>query len=412
MRVNDKYEPLFKPKTRVTILTGGRASGKSYVAPLAILNQVLEDNKVTCLFSRFTMIAASDSIIPEFNSRISELNQEGYFRSAHNNIYCTNGNKILFRGLKTSSGNQTAKLKSIEGLNIFVLDEAEEWDTEEDYDIIEGSIREKDTINWILIIMNPSHINHWIYRRFFKPNNIPQEFTGIKNGIQFIHTTYLDNLDNLSDDYLKMIEETKQSNIQKYNHLYRGHWIDENQNALWRMKWIDSQRVYNKPHTMKRIVVSVDPAISKNINSDETGIVTVGIDPYGKGYVLSDKSGIYSPQEWAKKAVDEYNRWEADAIVAEKNQGGDMVKFTLQSIQANVPVRLVHASKGKILRAEPVSSLYEEGKVSHVGHFPECEDEMVTYTGEPGEKSPNRLDALVHGLTEVMLTRKEARRLT
>jgi len=158
---------------------------------------------------------------------------------------------------------------------------------------------------------------------------------------------------------------------------------------------------------MKRIIVSVDPAISKNINSDETGIIVCGQGRDGRGYVFSDKSGIYSPKEWADIAVREYRRWNADAIVAEKNQGGDMVKFTLQSIEANIPVKLVHASRGKMVRAEPVSSLYEEGKISHVGYFPECEDELITYTGQPGEKSPNRLDALVHGFTELMLVRHE-----
>lgn len=381
------------------------------MAPIAITNQILKDNKSTCLFSRYTMAAAEDSIIPEFNTRIEELDRSKHFRAVKNNIYCENGNKILFRGLKTSSGNQTAKLKSIEGLNIFVLDEGEEWDSEDDFDTINGSIREKDTINWILIILNPSHINHWIYRRFFKPNGIPQEFNGIRNGIQFIHTTYLDNRENLSKDYLNMIARTKELSLQKYNHLYLGHWIDENHNALWRMRWIDENRVYREPANLKRVVVSVDPAISKNINSDETGIITVAKAENDRGYVLSDKSGIYSPQEWAQKAVDEFNRWKADAIVAEKNQGGDMVKYTLRTVDGTVPVKLVHASRGKILRAEPISSLYEEGKISHVGHFSDCEDEMITYTGEPGEKSPNRLDALVHGFTEIMLERKQVKRL-
>lgn len=398
IQINSKYAPLFNPTTRITILTGGRGSGKSHVAPIAISNQISKDTKNTCLFSRYTMSAAEDSIIPEFSARINDLAYSEYFRSIKNNIYCTNGNKILFRGLKTSSGNQTAKLKSIEGLNIFVLDEGEEWNDEKSFDTIDGSIREKNTINWILIILNPCHVSHWIYQRFFKPNNIPHEFNGIVDGVEYIHTTYLDNLDNLSDDYLSMIEKTRITNISKYRHLYLGHWQDQAEGALWKQKLIDNLRVYQAPKIAK-IVVSVDPAVTSKMESDKTGIVVVGKGHDGRGYVLEDKSGIYTPAEWARMTVNLYSKWDADTIVAEKNQGGDMVKHTIKTADANAPVKLVHASKGKILRAEPISSLYEDGMFSHVGDFPQLEYEMTTYTGEIGEVSPNSLDAMVHGAT-------------
>lgn len=395
---NRKYKSLFNPTTRITIVTGGRGSGKSHVAPLAIANQIAKSDKSTCLFSRYTMSAAEDSIIPEFNSRIQELDYTQYFRSVKSNIYCTNGNKILFRGLKTSSGNQTAKLKSIEGLNIFVLDEGEEWTDEKSFDTIDGSIREKNVINWILIILNPCHVSHWIYQRFFKPFRIPEEFNGIRNDIEYIHTTYLDNIENLSEDYLNMINKTKQRNLAKYKHLYLGHWQDTKDGALWKQKLIDNLRVYDIVE-LSKIIVSIDPAITAKIDSDETGIIVVGKGKDGRGYLLEDKSGIYTPAEWAQISVNLYTKWKADVIVAEKNQGGDMVKHTIKTVSENVPVKLVHASKGKILRAEPISSLYEDGKMSHIGVYPELEEEMTTYTGAPGDKSPNRLDSLVHGFT-------------
>jgi predicted phage terminase large subunit-like protein len=344
------------------------------------------------------MSAAEDSIIPEFNARIQDLDYNKYFRAVKNNIYCSNGNKILFRGLKTSSGNQTAKLKSIEGLNIFVLDEGEEWTDEKSFDTIDGSIREKDVINWILMILNPCHVSHWIYQRFFKPHNIPNEFSGVVDGVQFIHTTYLDNIDNLSEDYLAMIEKLKQTNYQKYKNLYLGHWQDTKEGALWKQKLIDNLRVYSVPE-MAKVVISVDPAVTAKIDSDDTGIVVVGKGVDGRGYVLEDDSGKYTPAEWAKKVVDLYQKWNADCIVAEKNQGGDMVKHTIKTASEYAPVKLVHASKGKILRAEPISSLYEDGIFSHVGTFSKLEYEMTTYTGEVGEVSPNSLDAMVHGAT-------------
>jgi predicted phage terminase large subunit-like protein len=406
IEINSKYKPLFNPQTRITILTGGRGSGKSHVAPIAISNQISEPTKNTCLFSRYTMSAAEDSIIPEFNARIEDLEYSQYFRSVKNNIYCSNGNKILFRGLKTSSGNQTAKLKSIEGLNIFVLDEGEEWNDEKSFDTIDGSIREKGTINWILIILNPCHVSHWIYQRFFRPNNIPIEFNGVVDGVQYIHTTYLDNLENLSEDYLNMIEKTKHKNLLKYKNLYLGHWQSEKQGALWKQSLIDLHRVYEIPELVK-IAVSVDPATTSKIDSDDTGILVVGKGKDNRGYVLEDKSGKYTPREWAQLSVNLYNKWNANIIVAEKNQGGDMVKHTIKTADENVPVKLVHASKGKILRAEPISSLYEDGVFSHVGTFQQLEYEMTTYTGELGEVSPNSLDAMVHGATYLFPIRSD-----
>jgi PBSX family phage terminase large subunit len=400
IKLNNKYKPLFNPTTRIILLTGGRGSGKSYVAPIAITKQVTKKAKMTCLYARYTMEAAHDSIIPEFNQRIEELGYTQYFTPIKNNLYCRNGNKILFRGLKTSSGNQTAKLKSIQGLNIFVMDEGEEWIDEGAFDTLEGSIREKGVINLIIIMLNPCHVSHWIYKRFFKPNNIPNEFNGIIDDVQYIHTTYLDNLGNLSIPYLEMIEKVKQRNIKKYNNLFLGHWNSGADGALWDMKLIDQYRIYEIPK-LKEIIVSVDPAVSKNANSDDTGIVVVGKGFDNRGYVLEENSGKYSPAEWANETVKLYHKWNANWIIGEKNQGGDMVKHTIKTASENVPIKLVHASKGKILRAEPISAMYEEGKMSHVGVFPKLEEEMTTYTGAIGEISPNLLDAQVHGFTHL-----------
>ena len=402
IQINRKYEPLFNPSTRVTILTGGRGSGKSHVAPIAVSDKIADETPNTCLFSRYTMAAAEDSIIPEFNNRIQDLEYSKYFRSVKNNIYCSNGNKILFRGLKTSSGNQTAKLKSIEGLNIFVLDEGEEWTDEKSFDTIDGSIREKDVINWILIILNPCHVSHWIYQRFFKPHGLKNEFSGIVDGVEYIHTTYLDNLDNLSDDYLRMIEKLKKTNYQKYKHLYLGHWQETKEGALWKQKIIDNLRIYKRPE-LARVVVSVDPAVTSKIDSDETGIVVVGKGTDGRGYILEDESGKYTPAEWAKKSVSLFIKWNADCIVAEKNQGGDMVRHTLHTEDETLPVRLVHASRGKMARAEPVSALYEQNRVKHVRGLNDLEDQMVQWEPLGSIGSPDRLDALVWAITDLSL---------
>ena len=155
------------------------------------------------------------------------------------------------------------------------------------------------------------------------------------------------------------------------------------------------------------MIVSLDPAVSTNEGSDLTGLVIAGIGRDQHGYILDDRSGRYQPHEWAQQAIQAYREYRADRVVAEINQGGQMVEATLRTIDSTVAYKGVHASRGKTTRAEPVSSLYEQKKVHHVGAFPELEDEMTSFTsdfdrGRAGF-SPDRVDALVWALTELML---------
>jgi predicted phage terminase large subunit-like protein len=179
--------------------------------------------------------------------------------------------------------------------------------------------------------------------------------------------------------------------------------LEDIEGALWSTTVIEACRVpKDHPLDLNRIVVAIDPAISVGENSDSTGIIIAGIGFDGHGYVIEDITGKYSPTEWAMRAVAAYKRHKADRIVAEANQGGAMVESTLRAVDANVPVKLVHASRGKVTRAEPISALYEQFRVHHVGGFPELEDEMTSF--EPGSpNSPDRMDALVWALTELMI---------
>jgi predicted phage terminase large subunit-like protein len=156
-----------------------------------------------------------------------------------------------------------------------------------------------------------------------------------------------------------------------------------------------------------RVVVAVDPAISSHEGSDETGIVVCGRDERGHGYVIEDLSGKYEPAQWARSAINAYFRHPADRIVAEVNRGGDMVENTLRTIDPNVSYTAVHASRGKYIRAEPVASLYEQGRIHHVRVFAELEDQMTAFVPDLERAkmgSPDRVDALVWGLTELMVT--------
>lgn len=179
--------------------------------------------------------------------------------------------------------------------------------------------------------------------------------------------------------------------------------------ALWQRAWFDRDRVAAAP-PLRRIVVAIDPAVSNNEGSDETGIIVAGKDAAGHAYVLEDCSGRYAPEAWAKVAVDAYRRHRADRVVAEVNNGGAMVENTLRVVDPNVPYKALHASRGKAIRAEPISAVYEKARAHHVGAFPELEDQMSAFSSDFDRSragySPDRVDAAVWALSELMLTQQ------
>jgi phage terminase large subunit-like protein len=189
--------------------------------------------------------------------------------------------------------------------------------------------------------------------------------------------------------------------------------IEERADALWRRDQIEACRVAAAPE-LSRIIVAVDPPAASGEGADACGIVAAGIDRERTGYVLCDATAErLTPARWAKRVVDLYHRLEADRIVAEVNQGGDMVEAIIRQQDAAVPVEKVWANRGKLLRAEPVAALYEQGRVRHVGAFPALEDEMCDFSlgGLSSGRSPDRLDALVWALSALMLTREGSPRV-
>jgi predicted phage terminase large subunit-like protein len=337
------------------------------------------------------MVSAFISIIPEFIEKIELLNKEEDFEITQNEIVNKlTGSKILFKGIRTSQGTATASLKSISGVTTFLLDEAEELVDETVFDRIDLSIRSKDKPNRVILVMNPSYKSHWIYKRWIaKP----------KTDCTYIHTTYLHNRQNLSKSFLDAAERTKSENLHRYNHLFLGEWLDDAEGMLWNREIINRSRIPSAPELVRKIV-AIDPAITANIGSDETGIVVLGKDERGRIYVLEDLSGKYSPNEWSSLASSAVIRHGADCIVAEKNQGGEMVEAVIRQNDNRTRVKLVTATKGKYVRAEPTYSLYEQNKVFHVGNFPILESQMITFDPDKG-KSPDRVDALVWGITEL-----------
>lgn len=227
-----------------------------------------------------------------------------------------------------------------------------------------------------------------------------------RDSTYFTKGVTFENFDNLAAAFTEEIVTQYENSRFGRQELY-AEILDDAPGALWDRDRLDELRVESKDEIpdLKRIVVAVDPAISFGEDSNETGIVVVGVSHDRVGYVLQDASGRMKPDQWAKRAIGLYHRFEADRIVAEKNQGGDMVEHTIMVYDDTVPVKLVRATKGKIKRAEPVSALYEQGRVHHVGFFEQLEEQMCTWEPETaiGDDSPDRMDALVWGLTELMV---------
>jgi phage terminase large subunit-like protein len=179
--------------------------------------------------------------------------------------------------------------------------------------------------------------------------------------------------------------------------------VDDAEGALWRRAWLERDRATEAPH-LTRIVVAIDPAMTSGEGAAETGIVVAGCDHREHVFVLEDGSVHGSPDHWARRAIDAYHRYRADMLVVEANQGGELVTQTLYTVDASVPVESIHASRGKRTRAEPVAALYEQGRVHHVGAFPELEDQLCLWEPLSGEISPDRLDALVWAISALGIT--------
>lgn len=217
----------------------------------------------------------------------------------------------------------------------------------------------------------------------------------------------VDNKDNLDPSFLADILARYAGTTLGRQEL-EGEQLEDVPGALWRREIIRYQAPPRKIVSgqtvidLVRIVVAIDPAVTSGEDSDHTGIVVDGLGSDGHGYTLADRSCRLPPADWARRAVDAYHEFGADRIVAEANNGGDLVSTVIRTVDPRVPITLVHASRGKRTRAEPVAALYEQGRWFHVEPYPDLEDEMCSYTGEPGEDSPDRMDAHVWAATQLM----------
>lgn len=257
--------------------------------------------------------------------------------------------------------------------------------------------------------LNPTTRQHWTYRLFVE--GVEPEGNQQVDMRDYVHAVANpgDNEANLTPDYLDSLASLPERARRRF---WEGEYTGDAEDALWRRSYILRHNANAPLPDFTRIVVAVDPAVTSAAGSDETGIVCAAITGEGVGYVLADESGRHAPHEWARRAVSLYEQFNADRIIGEANQGGDMVEHTIRAQSPSVPVRLVRASRGKVTRAEPVAALYERGRVRHVGEFPSMEDQMCAFKVGFDRKaegySPDRVDALVWAFSSLFpgMTRK------
>ena len=230
--LNNKYNSLGND-TRYFVITGGRGSGKSFAITTFLAFLTFEQGH-KILFTRYTMISAANSIIPEFLEKLQLYDILDHFRITKDEILnISTGSSILFKGIRTSAGNQTAALKSISGITTWVLDEAEELIKEEDFDKIDQSVRSKSKPNRVIMVLNPATKEHWLYQRFFAAKGVNAGHNGWKDNVTYIHTTFKDNIDNLSESFLLQLEDIRRRRPDRYNHQILGGWLDKAEGVVF-----------------------------------------------------------------------------------------------------------------------------------------------------------------------------------
>ena len=326
IKLSDKYKWLYRSKTRYYILTGGRGSSKSFSVAVFLI-QLLFETGHRILFTRVTLVSAKISIIPEFIHKITLLNLNDFFEITQDSIVNKiSGSVIIFKGLKTSSGDQTAHLKSLTGITTWVLDEAEELLDEDLFDKIDFSIRATNRLNRIILIMNPSTREHFVYTKFFESKGVDQFFCGIEENITYIYTNYLDNIKNLSASFIDTIEKIKNSNPEKYKYILLGAWRDKAEGVIF-TNWHYGEFNHDLPYLFGQDYgFSVDP----------TTLIRVAIDK--KNMRLYVKEEFYSDigAELGTQAIYEINKSIAghDLIIGDSSE--DRLIAELQNLGNNI----------------------------------------------------------------------------
>lgn len=400
--IQERAIDLFVSGASRFLLYGGSRSGKSFIiifAQLIIACRFAGSRHLVCRF-RFNHVKNSiwlDTLKKVlkicFPKLIVKWNNVDYF------ITLPNGSELWIGGLDDKERSE--KILGMEFLTIFV-NEASQISYEAYTTLLTRLAQKIDGAkNLLFVDENPPSKKHWTYKVFVE--NIEPETNVSLSYIDrygVLKMNPADNIDNISEDYLELLNSLPE---RKRKRFLRGEFGDDSEGALWTDDLLNETRVLSAP-TLRRIVISIDPAVTSKDTSDETGITAQGIGFDGHIYFLEDRSGIYTPTEWAKESISLYNKWKADRIVGEVNNGGDLIETVLRTVDRRVSYKSVYATRDKMTRAEPIAALYEQGKAHLVGEHLDLELEMTSWEAKKGEKSPNRIDSLVWGAVELIPT--------
>jgi len=382
------------------LLFGGSRSGKTFIIIRQIILRALKESNSRHLIVRFAFNHAKQSLWHDTIPKCLELCFPGVKPHLNNSdffIEFSNGSQIWIGGLDDK--DRTEKILGNEYCSIFYNEISQiSWSS---YATTVTRLAQKTgLVNKIYCDCNPPSKLHWSYKLFVEHKD-PVSNEAINPDLYaHLRLNPDDNKENLPDDYIESVLGTLSSRMQK--RFRYGEFSDDIEGALWSYDIIDKNRVTKMPQLVK-VVVGLDPSGSGKEGADEAGIVAAGIDVNGEGYVFCDKSAVLTPNQWGTEAIKVYYQWSANRIVAEVNQGWDMVEAVIRSIDKNIPVKKVVSKKGKVLRADPIVALYEQGRVHHIGVLPDLEDQMTTWDARENLISPGRIDALVHALTDLML---------
>jgi phage terminase large subunit-like protein len=383
------FVPLLAPR-RYKGAYGGRGSGKSQHFAGALVEECLAVPGTRAVCVREYQKSLKESAKRLIEDKIQQHGLGGHFEIQNDQIRTPGGGVIIFNGLQDHTAES---IKSLEGFRIAWAEEAQSL-TERSLELLRPTIRLPNSELWFS--WNPKSRDNPVDKLFRSPA------AAMDPDIVSVRANYTDN-----PWFPAVLEAERQRdrliNPQRYGHTWLGEYEPMAVGAIWSRAVIDEHRRDTLPDKLTRVVVAVDPAVSSGPGADEHGIIVAAIDPEGRGYIIDDLSCRGGPEVWSKRAVAAYDKWEADCIVVERNQGGDMVKHTIRTVRAALPVVEVVATRGKHLRAEPIAALYTLGKISHIGAYPELEGQMcqMTLAGYEGEGSPDRVDAAVYALTEL-----------
>lgn len=358
IKINDKYLPLWQSDCTTFIITGGRGSGKSFAVGDFIENLSFQKGH-KILYTRYTLDSASISIIPEFEHKIELENHSQHFYVTKTDIVNkSTGCVIYFRGIKTSSGNQTAKLKSIEGLTTWVLEEAEELDDQETYSIIKQSIRAKSAKNRIILVLNPKSKDHWIYKEFFETRGVQPGFNGEIDDVCYIHTTYLDNLDNLSDEFISDAERAKKYTPNLYAYDYMGEWVLSVEDAIFKNHELNKYTDLNDEGANLCYIDTADEG------SDHFAAI-FGRLSNNKFYVYDAIFNLNNLTVNEEICRERFERYKVDSVYVESNSFGAYFIRTLRAQNPNTRIVGINSKANKMGRI-----LAQSGYVLEFFYFP------------------------------------------